>query len=96
MKYRSHSDRAYLFALVTAVCGEMIAFEALAQPQPQRADSALERRFKQADKNGDGKLTLEEAKAGMPRIAKAFERLDTDKRGYLTLEQVQSAAKSAP
>lgn len=49
-------------------------------------------KFKAADKNGDGKLTLEEAKAGMPRIAQNFAKLDTEKKGYLTLEQVKAAA----
>ena len=53
----------------------------------------IEARFKAADKNGDGKLTLEEAKAGMPRVAKAFDRIDTDKKGYITLDQLK--AKSA-
>ena len=30
----------------------------------------------------------------MPRIAANFERLDTDKRGYITLEQIKKAAAS--
>lgn len=45
-------------------------------------------RFKAADKNGDGKLTLEEAQAGMPRVAMAWDKIDVDKKGYITLEQV--------
>lgn len=53
----------------------------------------IETRFAAADKNGDGKLTLEEAKAGMPRVAKNFDRLDKDKKGYLTLEEIKAAAK---
>jgi Ca2+-binding EF-hand superfamily protein len=48
-------------------------------------------KFKAADKNGDGQLTLEEAKAGMPRIAKNFDKLDVDKKGYLTLDQILAA-----
>jgi hypothetical protein len=35
-------------------------------PSPQR----IEAKFRAADVNHDGKLTLEEAKAGMPRVAK--------------------------
>lgn len=47
-------------------------------------------RFKAADKNADGKLTLEEAKAGMPRIADAFDHIDVDKKGYVTLDQIKA------
>lgn len=54
--------------------------------------SVVEGRFRAADKDGDGKLTREEAKAGMPRVARGFDKLDADKKGYLTLEQVQAAA----
>jgi Ca2+-binding EF-hand superfamily protein len=52
-------------------------------------------RFKAADKNHDGKLTLEEAQAGMPRIAAAFTKIDQDNKGYLTLPQIQEVAASA-
>ena len=52
----------------------------------------IDSRFKAADKNGDGKLTLDEAKAGMPRIAAAFDKIDADKKGYLTLQQIETVA----
>ena len=50
----------------------------------------LETRFKAADKNADGKLTLEEAKAGMPRVADAFGHIDVEKKGYVTLDQIKA------
>ena len=50
----------------------------------------LETRFKAADKNADGQLTLEEAKNGMPRIADSFARIDTEKKGYVTLDQIKA------
>jgi len=50
----------------------------------------LETRFKAADKNADGKLTLEEAKAGMPRVADAFGHIDAEKKGYVTLDQIKT------
>ena len=57
------------------------------------ADAAeIESRFKSADKNGDGKLTLEEAKAGMPRVAQGFNSIDTEKKGYITLDQLKAKA----
>ena len=50
----------------------------------------LETRFKAADKNGDGKLTHEEAKEGMPRVADAFNHIDAEKKGFVTLEQLKA------
>ncbi len=65
-----------------AACGG-----ALAQtPSPQK----LGEKFRAADVNHDGKLTLEEAKNGMPRVAKAFDKIDVEKKGYITLEQLQA------
>jgi len=80
--------------LVMAVMASAPAFAA-DPPLTGRAKEIAER-FAAADKNHDGKLTLEEAKAGMPRIAEAFEKIDTDDRGYLTLEQIQEVALNAP
>lgn len=51
----------------------------------------LETRFKESDKNADGKLTLQEAKDGhMTRIADAFGHIDTDKKGFVTLDQLKA------
>ena len=51
----------------------------------------LETRFKEADKNADGKLTLQEAKDGqMTRIADAFGHIDVNKLGYVTLDQIKA------
>lgn len=52
----------------------------------------LEKRFAEADKNKDGKLTAEEAKA-MPRVSSNFSRIDKDKLGYVTLEQLKAMSK---
>ncbi len=57
------------------------------------ADAAeVEAKFKAADKDGDGKLTLDEAKAGMPRVARGFDKIDTGKKGYVTLDEIQAKA----
>jgi len=72
---------------------------ALAQGKadPQKIAQALEQRFNAADKNQDGLLTQAEADAGMPRLAKAFDRIDTEKKGTLSLEQIKVfMAKNAP
>ncbi len=56
-------------------------------------DAVLEQRFKAANTSADGKLTLEQAKAGMPRVAKNFDKIDTDHKGYITLQQIKDAMK---
>lgn len=72
---------------------------ALAAPQDggaraQQAMVQLTQRFNQADKDHDGKLTRDEAKAGMPRVAEHFDDIDSEHRGYITLGQIQSAIRS--
>lgn len=53
--------------------------------------SALTSRFKAADKNGDGKLTLQEAKdGGMTRVVASFATIDSDKDGFVTLAQLKA------
>ena len=46
-------------------------------------------RFKAADTNGDGKLSREEAKA-LPRIAEHFDKIDADKDGFVTPQELQA------
>ena len=52
---------------------------------------AVAARFAKADKNNDGKLSLDEAKAGMPMVAKHFDQIDVDKTGFVTLDQIKAA-----
>jgi len=72
-----------------------LAVPALAQDAPkprnaQEAKAAFAAKFKQADTDGDGKLTRQEAEAGMPEVAKNFDKIDTKKRGYVTQKQIGS------
>lgn len=63
-------------------------------PTPaQRAPDtqAVEKHFAAADKDGDGKLTLDEAKAGMPRVASSFDKIDKEAKGYITVDQLKMA-----
>jgi len=53
-------------------------------------------RFHKADVNGDGQLTREEARHGMPRIFQHFAEIDTDNKGYVTLAQIASYAEAHP
>ena len=52
-----------------------------------------EERFKAADKNGDGTLDREEAKA-MPRVAQNFDAIDADKSGTVTGKEIHEYMKA--
>lgn len=82
-------------ALVSLVALMGISLSTVCGAQTMTASQAseiklAEERFAAADKNADGKLTLEEAKAGMPRIASSFSKIDVDKKGYVTLDQIKA------
>jgi Ca2+-binding EF-hand superfamily protein len=77
-----------LVAVITA--GAVTAPVALADETEE-----LKTKFAAADSNGDGKLTVEEAKAGgMRRIVRGFDRIDADGDGFITLEQIEAMMKS--
>jgi Ca2+-binding EF-hand superfamily protein len=67
--------------------------------QPPQTNQRLQRlmtRFHQADVNGDGKLTREEAQKGMPRVYQHFSQIDTDNQGYVTLQQIAAYVAAHP
>lgn len=80
---------AFLFAPTLATASPQDA-----GGRAQQAMAQLTQRFNQADKDHDGKLTRDEAKAGMPRVAEHFDEIDSEHRGYITLGQIQSAIRS--
>jgi Ca2+-binding EF-hand superfamily protein len=64
---------------------------------PAYADEAsrnreIQERFVKCDTNRDGKLTMDEAKACMPRIYDHFSRIDEQGRGYVTVVQIEAMA----
>ncbi|WP_445144993.1 hypothetical protein [Dyella sp. Tek66A03] len=63
-------------------------------PQPPSASQMAEAAFSQADTDHDGKLTLEEARAGMLPIVPAFAQIDVNHKGYVTLDQVKAFLKN--
>jgi Ca2+-binding EF-hand superfamily protein len=56
-------------------------------------DQEIAKRFSKCDSNKDGKLTLDEAKGCMPRIYEHFSYIDSEKRGYITLVQIEQLAR---
>ncbi|MGH8758583.1 MAG: hypothetical protein ACREVW_03605, partial [Burkholderiales bacterium] len=59
----------------------------------QEHGSRMEAHFKAADKDNDGSLTREEAKA-MPRVAKNFDAIDADKSGTVTGKEIHDYMKA--
>ena len=55
-------------------------------------DEQIDERFAAADTNHDGKLTLAEAEAGMPRVAANFSKIDADHNGTVTLAEIKALA----
>lgn len=80
------SKKSILF-VVTLLCLSVPFGELRADIDPETL-ATLKSRFAAADKNGDGKLTRDECQAGMPRIYKAYDRIDADSKGYITLDQI--------
>lgn len=81
--------------MAAAVSSALIIAMAPAGAQMFAANGAqIEKRFKAADKDGDGKLTRAEAEAGMPAVAKNFDRLDVNKNGYLTLDDIKKSTNA--
>jgi signal transduction histidine kinase len=50
-------------------------------------------RFKQADNNNHGQISLDEAQARMPRLAERFTTLDADKNGMLSKEELRHGGR---
>jgi len=75
------SRSAALAALSLALCAGTASANHHSDDDDHRTRMA--ERFKAADKDGNGTLDAEEAKA-FPRVAKNFDRLDTDKDGSVS------------
>jgi hypothetical protein len=61
----------------------------------QSAGASLEQRFKQLDRNGDGKLTADEL-AQMPSLERLLSAMDADKDGGLSRDEIRAAATQWP
>ncbi|HEX7913541.1 MAG TPA: EF-hand domain-containing protein [Paraburkholderia sp.] len=83
-------------AIALLCCASTVTFAQTAAPQgmnPQRMErmvQQLQSRFANANTTHDGKLTREQAAAGMPMVAQHFDEIDTQKAGYITLPQIEA------
>jgi Ca2+-binding EF-hand superfamily protein len=72
--------------------GQITQDEVKAAHDARRAEmeAKFEAKFKQADTNGDGMLSKDEVQAGMPMLARGFDRIDANKDGQLTLDEIKA------
>ncbi|HVS27186.1 MAG TPA: EF-hand domain-containing protein [Burkholderiales bacterium] len=61
--------------------------------KPGEKKYRMEEHFKKADKDNDGTLTRDEAKA-MPHVAKHFDEIDADKDGTVSMDEIRAFAKA--
>ena len=85
-----------LLATVLLCCASTVTFAQTAAPQGMdaqrmaRMEQQLQTRFSNANTTHDGKLTREQAAAGMPIVARHFDEIDAQKAGYITLPQIEA------
>ncbi len=65
-----------------------------AAPSRRHGRRTLQARFDEANTTHDGHLTQEQARAAMPSVARDFAAIDTDHRGYVTLDQIKDHARA--
>ena len=78
--------------VVTSLC-MLSSLSVMSYAADSTIDAEIAARFAKCDVNHDGKLTQEEAKGCMPRIYDHFAYLDSGNKGYLTVAQIQAAAR---
>lgn len=82
--------RAWLMAAVCLTAAPLFA-QSLTPPAGDPAGQRLDRQFRQADRDGDGALSKEEARRHAPDVLRKFDRMDTDRDGKVTREELARA-----
>ena len=79
-------------------CRELQARREQCKADPEKCRAEVEAhiatRFRQADANGDGGLSREEAQKAMPRAARHFDQIDANRDGIVTLEELQAVRRA--
>lgn len=78
---------------VTALIASAAVLAPFFSAHAEEKGARLEAAFKKADKDNDGTLTRDEAKS-MPRVAKNFDAIDTDKDGTVSEKEIHDYMKA--
>lgn len=89
-KFLSASVLAGMLVLPGAYAADSASTGNQTASRMEKMNEQLSARFEKADTDHDGSLTLDEAKQGMPRVARNFTAIDTAGSGKITLQQIQS------
>ena len=68
----------------------LFSLPAFAADPPKATHLTWEQRFEQANLAHDGHLTLEQANGGFPLVAKHFNDIDVDHKGYVTENNIRA------
>jgi len=63
-----------------------------ASAQPRRGGGGLAQRFAMANVTHDGRLTRQQAQGAMPMVARNFDSIDIEHKGYVTLPEIRAFA----
>lgn len=69
------------------------ALIAMHTPADATQRTTMHQRFEQANTTHDGHLTLDQAKLGMKSVARHFDAIDKDHKGYVTEADIHSYYK---
>jgi len=72
--------------------GQLDAAELQTHREKMRVEmrARAEERWKAADTDGDGRLSLAEAQASMPQMAERFDKFDANKDGYVSRDEMHN------
>ena len=88
--------RQALVSLLALCATSTPVFAQTPQPREDRTQkmvAELAKRFASADKNGDGSLSLDEAKAGMPLVTRNFNSIDKAGKGVVSQADIEIWAR---
>jgi hypothetical protein len=82
-------------AAIVAMTLQAPAVNAASAPTPTpHTRQTMAQHFTSANTTHDGHLTLDQAKAGYPTVARHFDAIDKDKRGYVTENDIRAYYKT--